>query len=851
MKRLWSGSSDEFFQEFFTYLKRRFNVKLSAFPFIQKTTGIAIYHETIVALECVHEVLRKIENSSAPTREDYEFALREKNEERAQAILDFYKKLALVDGDQSDAFQDFRHYYYFDNVISNYSIFLDQYNKNVSPHSDQFFKLSSLWNEKKFDSDNLFKFIEHYQAQLSLGLGGNNYIQKDIAIQDRLYETLMRDYDELVSRVKSVGVSVIDIILPSNLRMYEGYSELFSPSALTNLVRHLEAAFRNDEGIFLTVNHAHVISNKKFVLSYIVIYKVNVYKTSEAMYEWIWHEVQSIIGKMYMYQVNVISREDMLQSIFPQEVFTGRLESKKKKQAFRTKFLRYFLSSIFLLKFDKTEELADYEEMKCINFNKHIFCKEKISYRDEERITPSYAPQENLKLVQQKPVPLYLDELSNEIELEKFDRYFNNRGLPTEEIKKSQQIQFLCKQQDITNISGDVIDDLVRIELFLSRLGCEAVYEFADGYNKNSFEASPKLIKLSLLFQQFLLVSEMDFIHDRTHLPRELNLKAISFIEQYESFFAGRYEVYKTGRLRRHLGKYKIDLLQPTLKQERQELNKASKKIASIQQYLSQVLETDVVVLRFIFKCRVRGYEQAKMFDAMFRDYIDNLKRRYTQGFRLEGHIGLYIPHQRKHYIDATLFFKTEKHVSMDDIDVLIKALIDYWTNYVDNKQEQIHKFNEKHPQNNKMLPYLKTTWLLNCSESDLKSKRWEALDMCKRFLNPFSDLKYNNLTARSLSVVKTENSLNHSYVEISKGQRVKRKLLIEKISLYYAYSPMILVAPDDYELLPRKNCLILGRVRSAHPKKDNQPVTSSPDNIEGLVEKEIAPGLMSDDSSG
>ena len=61
----------------------------------------------------------------------------------------------------------------------------------------------------------------------------------------------------------------------------------------------------------------------------------------------------------------------------------------------------------------------------------------------------------------------------------------------------------------------------------------------------------------------------------------------------------------------------------------------------------------------------------------------------------------------------------------------------------------------------------------------------------------------------------------------------------------------MILVAPDDYELLPRKNCLILGRVRSAHPKKDNQPVTSSPDNIEGLVEKEIAPGLMSDDSSG
>ncbi len=125
------------------------------------------------------------------------------------------------------------------------------------------------------------------------------------------------------------------------------------------------------------------------------------------MYEWIQHEVQSIIGKMYMYQVNVISREDMLQSIFPQEVFTGRLESKKKKQAFRTKFLRYFLSSIFLLRLDKGDQLADYEELKYINLNKPIFYKEKISHRDEGRIIPSYASQENLKLVQQKTVPLY------------------------------------------------------------------------------------------------------------------------------------------------------------------------------------------------------------------------------------------------------------------------------------------------------------------------------------------------------------------------------------------------------------------------------------------------------------
>ncbi len=249
MDKLWVGSSDEFFQGLFSYLKRRFYVKLSAFPFMQETTGIAIYHETIVALECVHEVLRKIENGSAPTREDYEFALREKNEERAQAILDFYKKLALVHDNEFNAFKDFRHYYYFDKTISNFSIFLDQYNKNVGLHSDQYLELSSLWTQKKFDSDKLFKFIEYYQAQLSLGLSGNDSILKDIKAQNDLYETLIRDYDELVSCVKSVGVSVIDIILPSNLRTYESYPELLSPRALMKLVRLLEAAFRHEDGI--------------------------------------------------------------------------------------------------------------------------------------------------------------------------------------------------------------------------------------------------------------------------------------------------------------------------------------------------------------------------------------------------------------------------------------------------------------------------------------------------------------------------------------------------------------------------------------------------------------------------
>jgi hypothetical protein len=51
-------------------------------------------------------------------------------------------------------------------------------------------------------------------------------------------------------------------------------------------------------------------------------------------------------------------------------------------------------------------------------------------------------------------------------------------------------------------------------------------------------------------------------------------------------------------------------------------------------------------------------FSEAKLFNDMFTDYSNNLKRRYTAGFRLTGQVGIYIPHRQEHYIDATLIFK-------------------------------------------------------------------------------------------------------------------------------------------------------------------------------------------------
>ncbi|MCH7290179.1 hypothetical protein MMP65_01665 [Acinetobacter sp. ANC 3926] len=811
MEKLWVGSDDAFFQAVFAYLKRKFEVRITAFPAMQNNTEKSIYHESMVALESVHEVLRKIENSAAPTREDYEKACNENNEKQKQDIIDFYKKLALLDDREFNAFQNFRRHYHFDAVINRYSAFLDEYvilDVEEDRHSkidggdktaqkkfyDKLSRVARAWEQPKFDANKLFQFIEGYQAMLSLSSPPKDQrryqrIKDSIDEQNDLCEKLLRDYDDLTAAVPQIGVSLVDIIVPYSLRSYGARSESLSTELLTKVIAQLEFAFKQDDGILFIVNHAHVRSNHHFVLSYLVIYKSKIYKSPTEVFEWIQDEVRWIVGRVYADQINEINRKEMLESLYPNETFVGALSSPKQKKAFRDKFLRYFLSSIFLIHLDESEDFEFSAKLRNITLNNYRFFKEKV-YDDQVR-RESRKNSKKSKQVQ----PYDLDELSNEIDLGKLDKYFNHRELPTEEIQKIKLIQFLCKQQNITNKSEDVIDDLLRIECFLSRLLCDPVYEFGNSYNRTNFQASPKLAKLSLLFQQFLLVSEMGCVNYGIRLPIQLNLKAISFIEQYDRFFVQVYAVDETPRLRRNLENYKENQLKAVIQQERQKLNKANKQITAIQNYLNQVLEKDVVILRFIFKCGRLGLGEAQKFDEMFRDYSNNLKRRYTQGFQLVGHVGVYIPHRQEHYIDATLIFDNDQQVSdrlkeKRDIEMLQDAVARYWENYVKHKWDQIqeHKTKQKN--------------------SKLKSET-----------NPFHCFAGHRLTARSVAVVKTENALNYTCIEIFQGQKAKQRLFLDKVSLYYAHCPMILVKPDEYKSLLRKNCLILGRVRKSKQK--------------------------------
>ena len=104
---------EEFCEGLFAYLKEKFRLRLSGLSSMQKFNDLYIYHETILALESLHGALLKIESHSAPTRNDYEKAKMANDLEEQSRIIEFYKKLVLVDEAQHEAFLKFHENYIF------------------------------------------------------------------------------------------------------------------------------------------------------------------------------------------------------------------------------------------------------------------------------------------------------------------------------------------------------------------------------------------------------------------------------------------------------------------------------------------------------------------------------------------------------------------------------------------------------------------------------------------------------------------------------------------------------------------------------------------------------------------
>ncbi|MDM1721363.1 hypothetical protein [Acinetobacter towneri] len=787
MKKQWVGSDEEFFQNLFAYLKAKFPYKLSAMEPGQNNTGLTIYKETIVALEQIHEVLRKIENGSAPNRDDYEDAVQKNNEEKVQEIIDFYKKLALVQQlDAKTAFYNFCRSYYWDPLIASYAHFLDK-------HSELYeqFSSSTTWNQKTFKKDVVFGFIEAYQVSVLQIAELPEHLKVRVELYDQRYERLMADFDGLVERNLKIGVSVFDITLLGSLLSEESTKNDSPPSFLFKVDRYLQADFEANDAILMQLNHLNKISNNHFIVSYLLVYKSTVYQSHQQVMEFVSSAIYAAVGGMNCHYVTLHERERMLKKIFPNDVFVGELTSRAKKQAFRNGFLKYFLSSMFLLNLDKDSLFQWQEGLTGHGFNKYRFYREKI-YLERGQ-------DQNKKVPKVEPKPKYTAEYLRELALEgdqlkKINQHFSFNDLHPVIVKRIEILRYLYLQQSVTSVSQDVLEDLIRIEIFLARLMNTPVFAFERIIEIEKFEKSPKFSKLSLLFRQFALILHMDCWRDKRRLPAELSAKSIHFIRRKRDFFERDYLISDLDLLKNQLNAYQATMLKSAFKNEAVLCENAVHNEKRIQAYLETVLNQDVSVIRCIFRCGNQvDKDKSKIFDDMFREYTENLKRRKTHGVRLIGQVGVYVPYSKEHYIDATLFFEMKNNDAMDGDD-LRNAVIEYWESYVDHKWDQLQTYNKKRE---------------NPDSENLT--------------NPFEVFEMETLSATCAPIVKTENLLNSEYLSISPKQKKSKNLLIESVSKFYSYCQLILIDELDLENSPRKQLLILGRNRKAKDKSSDE----------------------------
>jgi len=534
----------------------------------------------------------------------------------------------------------------------------------------------------------------------------------------------------------------------------------------------------------------------------------------------------------------------MIQKVYPAEKFIGELRTDKQKENFRDKFLTYFLSSVFILQTDKVTEFDNIVLQRSLFLNDFEYYEEKNYTVDKKPTRRSDRLQIDLRMEGKKE---YLEDLLTSEIIEKSIKYFPLTDISSEGLHRLKIITYLYQQHfSLKVVSGEIkskiqeeaivegllktgknieeristekyIEKLIQAEKLITWLMYDDWYHgFPSKQAEKNFEVKPTFSKLSLPIRQVLLVSQMIKYSNHLLFPTKLKTEAVTLLKNFKNIFS-RYKIDEVDFVENDLKSYKQDRLLPVLKKERVFFKKAAHTEIRIKNYIKQILENNVVIVRLIFSCDQFDDERelAKVFDEIFREYIENLKRRHTEGLKLLGHVGTYVPNKKNHYVDATLFFLFDESIDIDPKS-LTNAVIEYWANYVINKDAQIKKSSESKKEDKK---------------EDTDKKEGDKT-------NPFEIFRNIKLRAISANVVKTETQLNHEYITLYKGRRKTQNKLIEKISMFYAYCPLILVDDKDLKYLPRKDCLILGRVRAPNIKKD-QKVTEAQEGNDNLPEAE------------
>lgn len=840
IKKQWLKDDEEFFEQWFAYLKEKFSMEVPDLFHMQKNTGQAIYNETIVALENLHKVLRKIENGSFYKRADYEKAKQINDASKIQEITDFYQGLFFLRNEKLKfAFSRFNEFYDWDSSVTQFFRFI-----KIIEDNDNFEELwaTNVKSEKQINLDKVFAFVNEYlnfvqkaesfsqeikkseknplgisnteikETSDSLKISVNEFVLDQINYQNKIYRLLNESFGRLQSQ--KIGICVFDIILPSRLKSEEFNSNHMSTSFLRRFLDSLEFVFCKDDGVLMRVNHTHIISENKVILSFLLIYKTKNYKNPQAVFDYYKKQVYLGLGEVLSFDVKVINREELIRKVYPKENFVGELRTEKQKIAFQEKFLRYFYSSIFILQADKVEDFLGRTSIENRYLNDFKFYEQKIynSVKPNKKVKSGSIVAFTGEIKKE-----YLDDLLTDEIVEKAANYFPLADISVEGSHRLKIITYLYKQHFSLKTAAEEIEDqiqsekiveglvrtgksieelvskeehienLIQAEKFITWLMYNDWYHgFKSKQAEKNFDVRPTFSKLSLPVRQMLLISKMIKDLDNIRFPIYLKTPAITLLKKFDGIFFRNTKLNQLDIVESDLKKYKKDYLHPVMKKEKLFFKRAVLAETRVKEYLKQIFEKNLILVRLVFDCGQFDDEKdsAKIFDAMFREYIENLKRRHTAKLKLLGHVATYVPNKKCHYIDATLFFEFDTNEDVDPV-ALIDELVQFWENYVQNKATKISERNKR----------IGTPYTGNQ-------------------INPFDIFRDKKLTATSVNIIKTEIELNHEYIEFYKGRKKTQNKLIEKISIFYAYCPLILVDEKDLEYLPRKDCLILGRIR-------------------------------------
>jgi len=780
MIELWADTSEEFYDHFFTYLKAKFTNEAPVLSDEQKSTNVCIYHETIVALEKVHRVLRAIENGSAYTREDFKKAVEKNDEQKIQLIIKFYKQLALAeDLKYGREFMAFSSNYYFDTRIANYIIFLGSVDTELLAN----FKSESWWNGKTYKPDSVFDFISAYKNWVLDGGGMTSQLQEEVSCKNNQVEELRRCVEDLIKSKVKIGVSQFDIIVPTRLEEKSEKNDELNLSEFRRFMDLLHENFRWDDGILLTVDHVHKISTFYHTVSLLVIYKQSVYRSESEVYDQYRTSAVDMVGLVRFPKIQIINRKAMVQKIYPGKRYIDNLNSEKQKDDFFNNFLKYFVSSIFVLNSSKVTDERDKGTPFSYLLNDFKYYQEKIFLEKEKRtliVKPTlnrveFSPYDDLRV------------LLNEPAFEKFDKYFAIADLPPQAIERLKILKFLYVEQGLHKPSNSsLIADIIKVECFMTRLMYNRQWKLMGSVdNRSDFEKKPKFSKLPTLLKQLILIREMECFHNPMCYQNIHYSDAIFVLKRLKCELSSKLEISETEAIESILCSFAEEYLKPIIDKEKVIASNAAKRVGIIQKYLDSIIEDDTLAVRFRFSISdIDNEQEANVFREMFTDFIENLKRRYTGEARLIGQVGVYIPSSVGHSVDVVLFFKAKETNKLRYQDVQI-AVKNYWENYVNNKYKQIQKFNVR---NGKKYSGNKT--------------------------NPFEILKGKTLIAVSREILFGHNSLSQDFFILYPKKKHTRKL-IEELSRLYAYYFLIIRGSLIVRYSDRKHLLILGRKRA------------------------------------